>query len=217
VTPSSVGCKFHRVSIYHLRAKKISRVDGHGVVAAAAYRSAMSLRDESRGITHDYTRKAGVTHTEIVAPENAPEWAHNRQKLWNAVEKMERRSDAPLAREIEVGLPVELSESAQVELVRQYTKREFVSLGMIADIAIHRDDLNNPHAHILLCLRTITSNGFGHKKWAWNDREYLLAWRRGWAELANEHLAKAGIAQRIDHRSLKAQGLDRPPALKIGV
>ena len=44
-----------------------------------------------------------------------------------------------------------------------------------------------------------------------------MQWRQGWEEVSNEHLARAGLAVRIDHRSLKAQGLDLEPGRKIGV
>ena len=96
------------MAIYHLSAKIISRAEGRSVVAAAAYRPGMALEDETSGLVHDYTRKRGIEHTEILAPDDAPAWVLDRSRLWNAVEVAEKRSDAQLAREIEIGLPVEL-------------------------------------------------------------------------------------------------------------
>jgi Ti-type conjugative transfer relaxase TraA len=142
---------------------------------------------------------------------------HDRLALWNAVEAIEKRKDAQLAREVEVGLPVELDHEQQLQLMSDFVKREFVSRGMVADFSIHRDDANNPHAHILLSTRTISKDGFGLKERTWNEREHLMRWREGWEEVSNEHLARAGLAVRIDHRSLKAQGLDLEPGRKIGV
>lgn len=205
------------MAIYHLTAKIVSRERGHSAVAAAAYRSGESLTEDSTGITFDYSRKAGVEHHEILAPDGAPDWAHDRRKLWNAVEAAEKRRDAQLAREIELGLPVELDPTQQLALVRDYVQRQFVSHGMIADVAIHRDNPENPHAHVLLTTRTLTPDGFGPKERSWNDRAKLLQWRAGWAEAGNFHLAQAGLAIRIDHRTLKAQGLDFEPGRKIGV
>lgn len=205
------------MAIYHLSVKIHKRGSGKSVVAAAAYRSGSSLEERSTGITHDYTRKEGVEHSEILAPENAPEWVHDRLELWNAVELIEKRKDAQLAREMEVGLPIELSDSEQLALVRDYARREFVARGMVADFSIHRDDENNPHVHILLSMRSIDKDGFGQKERSWNERSKLLDWRRGWEEVTNEHLARAGLAVRIDHRTLKAQGLDLEPGRKIGV
>jgi Ti-type conjugative transfer relaxase TraA len=205
------------VAIYHLSAKIVTRGAGRSVVAAAAYRAGESLDEDATGMTFDYTRKSGVEHTEILAPEGAPEWVHDRSKLWNAVEAGEKRKDAQLAREIEVGLPVELNADQQLALMRDFVHREFASKGMIADLAIHRDDLNNPHAHVLLTLRSVNASGFGPKERSWNERSKLLAWRSGWEEMTNQHLARAGYDVRIDHRSLKEQGLGLTPGRKIGV
>jgi Ti-type conjugative transfer relaxase TraA len=205
------------VAIYHLSAKIVSRESGRSVVAAAAYRAAQSLDEKLSGITHNYTRKEGVEHSEILAPEGAPDWVFDRSTLWNTIEAVEKRKDAQLAREIEVGLPIELDSEEQLALLREYVKREFVARGMVADVSIHRDDPNNPHAHILLTMRRLTAQGFGLKERSWNERAKLLDWRRGWEEVTNESLAHAGLAVRIDHRSLKAQGLTLEPGRKIGV
>ncbi|MGB6450228.1 MAG: MobQ family relaxase [Steroidobacteraceae bacterium] len=205
------------MAIYHLSAKILSRQRGHSAVAAAAYRAGESLVEDSTGITFDYTRKQGIEHREILAPEGAPDWVHDRLKLWNPVEAAEKRRDAQLAREIEIGLPVEFDPTQQLALLRDYGQHQFVSQGMIADVAIHRDNPENPHAHVLLTTRTITADGFGAKERSWNERAKLLAWRAGWAETANLYFARAGLALRIDHRTLKAQGLDFEPGRKIGV
>jgi Ti-type conjugative transfer relaxase TraA len=206
------------VAIYHLTAKVISREKGRSVVAAAAYRAADNLYDERLGQRFDYTRKLGVRHTEILAPEGGvPAWIYNRERLWNAVEASEKRKDSQLAREIEIGLPRELDAERQIALLRDFVQREFVQKGMVADFALHRDNLENPHAHILLTFRRVGKNGFGLKERSWNARSNLEMWRVGWMEVANEHLARAGLDIRIDHRTLKAQEIDLIPGRKIGV
>lgn len=205
------------MAIYHLSAKVVSRAKGQSVVASAAYRSSEALHDERYGLTHDYTKKEGVEHSEILAPEESPAWVFDRQALWNAVEAAETRKDAQLAREIELGLPVELTHEENVELVREYVKSQFVARGMIADFSVHEDDPDNPHAHVLLTTRSITEQGFGAKERSWNAKRELLAWREAWGSHANEHLARAGHAVRIDHRSLDAQGIQLEPGQKIGV
>lgn len=48
-------------------------------------------------------------------------------------------------------------------------------------------------------------------------RAELVAWRGQWAEIANEHLARAGLDLRIDHRTLEAQGIDLIPGRKLGL
>ncbi len=205
------------MAIYHLTAKIVQRAKGQSAVAAAAYRSGSLLHEESTGINHDYSRKIGVEHTEILAPDDASDWVFDRQSLWNAVEAAEKRKDAQVAREIEVGLPVELSRAEQIALLRDYAKREFVAKGMVADLGVHLDNPHNPHAHILLTTRTLTADGFGPKERSWNDKRHLLQWRSGWADVTNEHLAEAGLGVRIDHRSYADQRLELIPGRKIGL
>lgn len=197
------------MAIYHLSAKVISRAGGRSSVAAAAYRSGGRLHDARQGIEHDYSRKGGVVHAEILAPDIAPEWMHDRDQLWNAVEAVEKRKDAQLAREIEVALPRELDRGARLELLRGFVQRAFVDRGMIADIAVHegkaRDGQGQPHAHIMLTLRELTGEGFGKKARDWNAPDLLLGWREAWARDANAALERAGRSERIDHRSLPVQ------------
>lgn len=205
------------MAIYHLHAQMVQRAKGESAVAGAAYRSGSLLYEESTGITHDYTRKHGVEHSEILAPDGAPSWVFDRHTLWNTVEASERRKDAQPAREIEVGLPIELSPNEQLALLRDFANREFVSRGMVADLGIHRDNPNNPHAHIFLTTRELTTDGFGLKNRSWNETSMLLQWRRGWADVTNEHLITAGLGVRIDHRSYADQQLSLIPGRKIGV
>ena len=205
------------VAIYHLHAKMVKRSEGRSAVGAAAYRSGSRLTDERTGYIYDYTDKPGVEHTEIIAPEGAAAWVYDRTTLWNTVEHAERRKDAQVAREIEIALPVELSKDQQVELMRDFVRRTFVSKGMVADFAIHRDNPENPHAHLLLTTRSLTETGFGLKQRDWNAKTELLAWRGEWAGMANEHLARAGLDIRIDERTLEAQGIDLVPGRKIGL
>ena len=197
------------MAIYHLSAKVISRAGGRSSVAAAAYRTAGRLRDDRQGLEHDYSRKGGVVHSEIMAPENAPDWMRDRDQLWNAVEAVEKRRDAQLAREIEVALPRELDRSARLELLRGFVGREFVVRGMIADVAVHegkaRDGQSQPHAHIMLTMRELTGDGFGKKDRSWNAPDLLVGWREAWAREANGALERAGRSERIDHRSLDVQ------------
>lgn len=202
---------------YHMGIKIVSRGKGQSVVAAAAYRAAAKLHDERIGKNFDYTRKRGVAHSEILTPPNAPTWMQDRTTLWNAVERVESRNDAQLAREVEIALPVELTHDQQIELVRDFAQRAFVSKGMVADVALHRNNLENPHAHILLTLRQLTPDGWGAKCRDWNEKQQLEHWRAQWAEVTNEHLARAGLEGRVDHRSLEAQGIDVVPGRKRGL
>jgi len=97
------------IAIYHCNISIVSRGKGKSAVAAAAYRSGEKLTNEWDGMTHDYTRKGGVVHTEIMLPPHAPPSFSDRSTLWNSVELYEKAGNAQLAREIDAALPIELS------------------------------------------------------------------------------------------------------------
>jgi Ti-type conjugative transfer relaxase TraA len=203
------------MAIYHFTAKVISRSKGRSAVAAAAYRSASQIHDYRQDLTFDYAAKPDVIHSEILAPDRAPEWVRDRELLWNAVEAGEKRRDAQIAREIEFALPEELKRSEAIALGREFVEREFVARGMVADLNVHWDQ-GNPHAHVMLTMRELTPDGFGLKVTEWNRRELLGEWRENWADLANQHLLRSGLDIRIDHRSYKDQGVRLEPTSHLG-
>ncbi len=204
------------MAIFHLDVKNVSRSQGRSAVGAAAYRAGERIVDERLGITFDYSNKKGVTFSEIMAPDNAPEWVKDRTQLWNAIESAELRKDSRVAKEVLVALPNELSQEERVDLIKSYCQAQFVDKGMIADINIHEDNPENPHAHILLTTREITPTGFGFKNRDWNKRELVFEQRRSWQDIANAHLHLAGHDTRIDCRSLQERGIDLEPGLHLG-
>lgn len=204
------------MAIYHASFQVIKRSAGRSAVAAAAYRSAERLIDERTGYVHDYARKQGVADSFIMAPSGSPDWASDRNKLWSTVELAEKRKDAQLARELNVALPIELSQSESTELLRRYVQTSFVDQGMIADIALHDMDSENPHAHVMLTLREIKEGVFGNKNRDWNAKDQLIGWRENWEKEVNQQLEMSGHEARIDHRSLKDQGSERLPSIHLG-
>ena len=233
------------IAIYHCSIKIVSRGKGKSAVAAAAYRSGEKLTNEWDGLTHDYTKKGGVVHSEILLPAHAPPAFSDRSTLWNSVELSEKSNNAQLAREVEIALPVELSREEQTRLVREYCSSQFVSKGMIADFNLHDTGGGNPHAHILLTMRPLDEKGAwlpkSKKEYVldengekirlpsgryktrkvdlvdWNNRENAEVWRRAWADLANEFLERNNRPERIDHRSYERQGIDQIPTVHVGV
>jgi hypothetical protein len=149
-------------------------------------------------------------------PKGAPVEFKDRETLWNAVEKAEKRQDAQLAREINVALPIELSLGEQIELLHEFVKINFVDKGMIADFAIHHTNRENPHGHIMPTTRSVTPKGFGNKNRVWNDRRKLAEWRKSWADVNNRAFERKGLDVRIDHRSYKDQGIDKEPQIHMG-
>ncbi len=205
------------MAIYYFNASVISRSAGRSATASAAYRAAERIKDNRTGEIHDYRKKKGVDDKFILAPESAPSWVHNREKLWNEVERVEYRINSQLAREIQLAIPVELNRNQQIELVKEYSNDLFVKEGMIADVAFHELNSHNPHAHIMLTMREIDEQGFKKKKNRdWNKRELLEKQREAWSAYANHALEKAGVNERIDHRTLEEQGINRIPQIHLG-
>ena len=159
-------------------------------------------------------------YKEILLPKDAPAWMADREKLWNAVELGEKRKDAQLAREATITLPRELSNEQNIALAKEFVQKQFVDKGMVADLCFHnhknKDGEKQPHVHVMLSMREVTQDGFGLKVREWNEKPLLELWREEWANVANKHLALAGIDQRIDHRSNEERGIPLEPQYKIG-
>jgi hypothetical protein len=208
--------------IYHLSVKTISRSAGRSATAAAAYRAGAEIVDERTGEVHDYRRKGGVESAVLVLPTDAPEWASKRAKLWNAAEVSETRKNSTVAREFEIALPSELSAQERAKLAHDFAREIVERHGCAADVAIHAPgrggDNRNHHAHILCTTRQLTPEGFGAKCRELDDRKTgeIDRWRERFAQLQNESLESAGVAERVDHRSLKDQGIDREPTVHLG-
>jgi hypothetical protein len=212
------------MAIYHLSVKAISRSAGRSATAAAAYRAGVEITDTRTGEVHDYTRKRGIVSADLVLPAGAPEWAADRSALWNAAEHAERRKDACVAREYEVALPSELPADARRALAVAFAQEMADREGCAVDVAIHEPskggDNRNHHAHIMRTTRQVGAEGLGAKldteKAGRNRAADLEAVRARWAELTNERLRQHGIEATVDHRSLKAQGIDREPTQHLG-
>ena len=147
------------MAIFHCSIKIISRSAGKSATSASAYRAGTKVYDDELGETFDYTKKRGVVFSEVLLCANAPQEFTDREKMWNSVQAIEKAKNSQLCREVEVALPVELSREEQVRLVREYIQENFTSKGMCADWALHDKGDGNPHAHILLTVRPIKSNG----------------------------------------------------------
>ena len=233
------------IAIYHCNIGIVSRGKGKSAVAAAAYRSGEKITNEWDGMTHDYTRKRGVVHTEILLPPHAPPSFSDRATLWNSVELYEKAGNVQLAREIDAALPIELSREEQIRLVREYCSSQFVSRGMCVDFCLHDTGSGNPHCHIMLTMRPLDERGAWAAKskkeydldengerirlpsgrykthkvdlTGWNDKGNALLWRKAWADISNAYLERAGSTERIDHRSNAERGIDEIPTVHMGV
>ncbi len=235
------------MAVPHFSVTILGRGRGGSAVMSAAYRHCARMTFEREGRLVDYTRKQGLAHEEFVIPQDAPEWLRvmiadrpvsgSSEAFWNKVESIEKRSDAQLARDVTIALPIELSTSQNIELVRDFVAQQITARGMVADWVYH-DVPGNPHIHLMTTLRPLTEDGFGQKKvvvtgpdgralrndsgkivyeiWA-GGREDFNAFRDGWFACQNHHLGVAGIDLSIDGRSFEKQGIALAPTIHLGV
>ncbi|MEY9199432.1 Ti-type conjugative transfer relaxase TraA [Sinorhizobium fredii] len=222
------------MAIYHCSMKPIARSGGRSAVAAIAYRTATKMLNERDGIVHDFTRKQGVEHSEIVLPDGVDAvWALDRSTLWNAVERAESRKDARVAREFEIALPHEMTAGDRLALTRDFARELANRYGAAVDFSIHQpqgeSDIRNFHAHVVMTTRVVTEQGLGEKalierenKWLLNHDQptshmQLRDIRQIWEHQTNRHLARLGLDIRIDHRSHLERGLEIEPTEHMGV
>ena len=223
---------------YHLSVKTIKRSAGRTATAAGAYRAGERIECQREGRVHDYTRKQGIEETFIVAPENAPDWATDRSRLWNEAEASETRRNSVTAREWELALPSEISAEDRSQITREFAEELVNRYGVAVDVAIHaphrEGDQRNHHAHVLTSTRKLEPEGFTAKTRVLDSAKtggVEIEQMRGlWAELQNRALERVGEVERVDHRSLEkqretaldrgdklsAEELDRDPELKLG-
>lgn len=207
---------------YSFSVKTVSRSAGRSATGAAAYRAGERIEDERTGVVHDYSRKGGVVSARLYAPADAPEWAADRAAMWNAAEQKENRKNSTVAREFLAALPHEMTDTQRAALVDDFARELVDRYGFVLDAAIHRPsaggDQRNHHAHLLATTRDIGPDGFDKKTRSLDSRqsgevEHL---RERWAEVVNRHLERCQIAERVDHRSLADQGIDRPAQIHQG-
>jgi ATP-dependent exoDNAse (exonuclease V) alpha subunit len=221
------------VATYYLNLKNFSRSDGSNAPSAAAYRAGERIRDERSGRIYDHTSRQDVLHKEIILPSqfaDAPmDWARDRATLWNAVEAAEKRKNSRVAREYTVALPVELNADQRLHLVRGFAQELSDLYRFAVDVAIHapRDypgsDPRNFHAHLLATTREVTPDGLtakttlelgdaARRQLGLSPAVHeLIHVRKRWATVTNDALHDAHQAARIDHRTLRAQGIEREP------
>lgn len=221
---------------FMLRVTNINRATKN-IVASASYRSDEALYSERTDEKIKFRNHTVKPESMILTPQNAPEWTNDRQRLWNEVDKVEKHNtktnNPRLAKEVLLSLPNDFDIEVQTELTKDFIKSEFVDKGMVADISIHRDDMNNPHAHVLLTQRPFNSDGtWGKKtktKTRYDENGYAILNKNGnkvrkqerfadfdfkevrkhWELKLNQYSEREQSLRRYDSRSFEAQGLDK--------
>lgn len=212
------------IAIFHATMKTFTRSKGQSAPAAAAYRAGARFHDERTGEVHDYRRRKGVADVFIFAPDEAPVWAHDPERLWNQAEAAEVRVNSRVARELEVALPHELDDGQRAALVRDIAQVLVDRYGVAVMAAIHepgdKGDDRNHHVHLLMTTRRIGVDGLGEKVRVLDDRktgpEEVAFLREAVAQITNRHLVAAGRGERVDHRTLKEQAHDAAERGNVG-
>jgi len=214
------------------------------LIAMAAYRSGEKLYSELYEKTSLYNHRLVKPETFILKPDYVPNEFLDRQTLWNKMELAEKSPNAQLCRELNVALPIELANVDQKLLLEDFVKDNFVTEGMIADVAIHREDENNPHAHIMLTMREVDSKGnvqnkrkripkldengnqifnekgqrmtVSIKKNNWNRKSFVSEIRKDWADKVNQFLNDRQIDQQITEKSHAEIGKKELPTIHEG-
>ncbi|MGF2190875.1 MobA/MobL family protein [Vagococcus fluvialis] len=233
------------VAIFHLSLSVKNRNNGKvSLIAMAAYRSGEKLYSELYNKYSLYNHRVIAPDAFILKPEHVPAEFANRQILWNKMELAEKFPNAQICRELNVALPVELDHQIQKRLVEEFVQDNFVSQGMIADCAIHRDEEHNPHAHIMLTMREVDSEGnirnkrkrvpvldenneqvtnekgqrvtISVKTNNWDRKTLVSEIRSDWANKVNQILREHKIDQQITEKSHKELGKRELPSVHEG-
>lgn len=161
---------------------------------------------------------------------NMPAWASDSRDFWIAADAGER-SNGNIYHELEFALPRELTKEQQIFAAREYAQaicgdKHPYSLGL-------HDKEGNPHVHLMWSGRQLDDVERPAEKFfkRYNPKHselggclkadiagdnWLVDRRRDWQDIANRHLAAAGLDDRIDHRSHKDRGLDEAPGVHLG-
>ena len=188
---------------YHLTVKNHSRSKNANVVALASYRSGERLWDE-RQMLHKNCRKNDKS--EVLHCELFNSYRMNREQLWNAAEAAENRKNSVVAREVEIALPVDISNVQKVALAREFCKELAGRYRCAIDLAVHAPDADgdqrNYHAHILMTTRESGAGGLGIKWRQLNQpngagRIEMAELRKKFELLQNSYLERAGVQERV--------------------
>jgi hypothetical protein len=233
-----------KMAIYMLSIKHKAKGKGASATAHAQY---IQREGKYAGESHaEYLERGGkhkgrAHELESTWTDNLPEWANSPKQFWETADIYER-ANGRVYTEVVVALPRELPKDEREKLVREFIDKE-IGERFTYTAAIHNpkalDGGEQPHAHIMFSIRErdgierskeqyfkranpdSPEKGGAKKSRQWskdsraNDRVNEM--RSSWEKLTNKALQKAGREERIDRRTLEAQGIDREPEPKMGV
>ena len=210
------------MAIYHMNVKIGRRADKQSAFAAASY----ILR------TGDYA--AGYDEVLYSDSGHMPAFADaDPLRFWDAADVYER-DNGRLFRSVEFALPIEADEDRRRDLAVMFAHSLTAEKKLPFTLAIHAGKGHNPHCHLLINERSNDGvirpaelwfrrhngkepgRGGAKKTDALVTKSWLRNTRKAWADLCNQTLEDDGYDARIDHRSLKEQGIGRAPKKHLG-
>jgi len=215
-----------RVIELHSPVKVVQRSKGRTATAAAAYRSGTRIECERTGEVHDYTRKKGIEQTALLVSADAPEWALDRAKLWNAAEQREKHPRAQTAREVEIAFPAEFNAAQRRAAGLAIGNLIVERYGAAADLCWHKPsrkgDERNHHLHVLFTTRRFENGDWAKTKDRTLDDLYgkgaeeITSLREGIAGVLNDIAARDRLNVYIEHLSYEKRGLDLEATQHMG-
>ena len=230
----------------------VKRSAGREVVQLAAYNNRNKYYSVFTGVTYngkiDPSGKPrdDLMYHNVFLPVNAPNEYHDAERLWNSVELKEKCKNAQLARKIVATFPRELELQDFIIILTRFVEKYFVSRGMCVDCSIHDKGVGNPHAHMLLTMRSLDKDGHWMQKQQrnylldehgmrvrdpitkkyvlgrsikindWDNKSNAEVWRRGWSDCCNEMLKIRACDIEMTYMSYVRQGIDDEPTIHLG-
>ena len=202
------------MTIYSLNLEIVQRSKDKSIVNVTASTAKEKLYDERLNKTFNYKKNSScVLYKEILSPESLPLSINTRDKLWNHIERIEKRKDSQLARKFGIALPNEFNLEQNIKVSKEYARNLFLKKGFVVDLCIFNTKENSdPYLILLITTRRIENGKFLQKGRTINNLKQLQIWREGWEIILNKHLKKNGYNnQKVSHKSLKNQGIDLLP------
>lgn len=145
-------------------------------------------------------------------PSASPGQRGGEARSWLDAQEAADRKNARVIDKVMLALPKELTPEQQAALVRSFA--EDVTQGQAPWFAaIHADHPENPHCHLVIRDKHPET---GKRVVGLSEKGSTERLREQWERAANLALELAGREERIDRRSLKAQGIDLEPTIHVG-
>lgn len=202
------------MGLYILKCRPLQRSKGHSATGLGCYMLDQNGIDPWDGKEHKQNgRHDDADHEKMVAFAVSPAGDPFETPLaaFQSIDAFEKRKDATLGKEYELALQHELTVEQNIEAVRAFCEQA-ANEGLYCVAALHFKN-GNWHAHVWESDRQFSIKD-GEPCWGKKNnnvqanKDLLERRREGWAAAVNTQFEKAGLDERIDHRSYRDRGLD---------